>query len=69
MNMRNEYPELSWRTSRASGGTGECVEVACRASSVLTRDSRDRSGTVLKFTTAQWGDLVRRIKADEVDPN
>jgi Domain of unknown function (DUF397) len=56
------YPTLSWRTSRASAGAGECVEVAAASSFVLTRDSRDRSGPVLKFTPAQWLSLVERIK-------
>lgn len=32
---------------------------------VLTRDSRDQSGTVLKFTSAQWFGLMRRIKTGE----
>ena len=31
---------LAWRTSSASGGSGECVEVAQWESSVLIRDSR-----------------------------
>jgi hypothetical protein len=56
------YSTLSWRTSRASAGAGECVEVAATSSHVLTRDSRDRSGAVLRFTPAQWLSLVERIK-------
>ena len=56
------YSTLSWRTSRASAGAGECVEVAAASPFVLTRDSRDRSGAVLRFTPAQWVGLVERIK-------
>jgi hypothetical protein len=56
---------LSWRKSSASAGAGECLEVATADSSVLARDSRDRSGTVLEFTSAQWLGLVRRIKDGE----
>ncbi|MGD0242212.1 MAG: DUF397 domain-containing protein [Streptosporangiaceae bacterium] len=53
---------LNWRKSRASAGAGECVEVATSGQSVLTRDSRDQSGTVLAFTTSQWLGLTRRIR-------
>jgi hypothetical protein len=60
------YSMLSWRTSRASAGVGECVEVAATPSFVLTRDSRDRSGPVLELTSAQWHSLIQRIKDDEV---
>jgi hypothetical protein len=56
------YSTLSWRTSRASAGAGECVEVAAASPFVLTRDSRNRSGAVLRFTPAQWLGLVERIK-------
>jgi hypothetical protein len=56
------HSTLSWRTSHASAGVGECVEVAAASSFVLTRDSRDRSGAVLRFSPAQWLGLVERIK-------
>ncbi len=59
-------PILSWRTSSASAGAGECVEVAATSSYVLTRDSRDRSGPVLTFSSAQWLGLVKRIKTGEI---
>ncbi|MBO0804050.1 MAG: DUF397 domain-containing protein [Nocardiopsaceae bacterium] len=52
---------LAWRKSSRSGGTGECVEIACGGPSVLVRDSRDPSGAVLAFTSAQWSAFVRRI--------
>jgi hypothetical protein len=51
-----------WRRSMTSGGNGACVEVAELDSSVLVRDSRDQSGTLLKFTSSQWLGFVRRIK-------
>jgi Domain of unknown function (DUF397) len=60
-----QNPRIIWRKSSASAGAGECVEVASSGSSVLMRDSRDRSGVMLEFTTAQWLGLLRRIK-DEV---
>jgi hypothetical protein len=58
----NPESTLVWRRSRASGGSGECVEVATWESSVLVRDSRDRLGTSLTLTPAQWRGFVRRVK-------
>ena len=58
----NRYSTLIWRKSSASGGSGECVEVAMWKSCVLVRDSGDQSGTVLEFTSAQWLALLRRLK-------
>lgn len=60
------YSNLSWRTSRASAGAGECVEVAAASPFVLTRDSRNRSGAMLRFTPAQWLRLVERIKSGDL---
>jgi hypothetical protein len=60
------YSTFSWRTSRASAGSGECVEVAAASSFVLTRDSRNQSGVVLRFTPTQWLSLVERIKNDDL---
>jgi hypothetical protein len=55
---------LDWRTSRYSGGNGECVEIASEARSVLVRDSRNPAGTVLQFSAGQWSSFVRRVRAD-----
>jgi len=43
------------------------VEVATASPFVLTRDSRDRTGAVLRFTPAQWLGLVERIKTGDID--
>ncbi len=63
--VTDRYSMLSWRTSSASAGAGECVEVAKSDSFVLARDSRDQSGPVLEFTPTQWLELIRRIKTGE----
>ena len=57
---------LNWRTSSASAGAGECVEIANSDPFVLARDSRDREGVVLELTAGQWFGLVRRIKNGEI---
>jgi hypothetical protein len=59
---RDRDSMLIWRKSRASGGSGECVEVALSNSSVLVRDSSDRSGARLTFSPAHWRLFVRLLK-------
>jgi len=54
----------AWHKSSASGGGADCVEVASWKSSVLVRDSRDRSGTMLELTRAQWSAFVRHVKTE-----
>lgn len=61
----NQDSTLIWRKSSASSGSGTCVEIAKSASSVLIRDSRNRSGTVLKLSCSQWRGLVQRIRDGE----
>lgn len=61
----NGHRGLIWRKSSASAGVGECVEVAKTGSLVLARDSRNHSGAVLEFSSAQWTELLWRIKQDQ----
>jgi len=61
----NRDSTLIWRKSSASGGNASCVEVAKSSSSVLVRDSADRSGAILTLTCAQWRGLMRRIRDGE----
>jgi hypothetical protein len=65
----NRYSTLAWHKSSVSADGGNCVEVASLKSYVLVRNSRDRSGAVLELTSAQWGGLLRRIKAGELGLN
>jgi hypothetical protein len=54
--------ELAWRKSSFSGSQANCVEVAAH-DRVLVRDTKNRSGKVLRFTPAAWrrfADQVRR---------
>jgi Domain of unknown function (DUF397) len=50
-----------WRKSSYSGNGGNCVEVADAAMRVLVRDTKDRTGPVLRFDPETW-----RAFADEV---
>jgi hypothetical protein len=53
--------ELTWRTSSYSGGNGDCVEVASSSTEVLVRDTKDRPGGTLTFTSEQWRALGRKL--------
>jgi len=62
-----------WRKSSFSGnGGGSCVEVGDQAASVLVRDTKNRSGAVLRFTTDAWrrfADQVKRSLATDRNPS
>ena len=55
--------DLRWRKSSYSGnGGGNCVEVADDTRRVLVRDTQDRTGPVLPFTTDAWRRFADRVK-------
>ncbi|MFE3410399.1 DUF397 domain-containing protein [Streptomyces mirabilis] len=48
-------PELAWFKSSYSGAEGgQCVEVAARPDAVHVRDSKDKRGPILSFTSKGW---------------
>ncbi|HYS40409.1 MAG TPA: DUF397 domain-containing protein [Pseudonocardiaceae bacterium] len=53
-------PELTWVKSSYSS-QGNCVEVAAR-DHVLVRDTKDRTGPMLRFTPAAWRRFADRVK-------
>jgi hypothetical protein len=54
-----------WRKSSYSGnGGGSCIEVADQAARVLVRDTQDRTGPVLQFSSAAWRKFASGVKAD-----
>lgn len=42
-----------WRKSSFSGNCG-CVEICIGVTEVLVRDTKDRTGSILSFTFAEW---------------
>ena len=53
----------NWRKSSYSGGEGgNCVELADRDGRVMTRDTQDRSGPVLKVSAQAWREFVGRVQ-------
>jgi Domain of unknown function (DUF397) len=60
------HPDLaaaSWRKSSYSGGAQDCVEVSRDLpGAVAVRDSKDRGGPVLVFSSRDWGAFVGGVK-------
>lgn len=55
-----------WRKSRRSGLNG-CVEVAVVDRVIAVRDSKDRSGPVLRFRPDEWEAFVAGVRDGEFD--
>jgi hypothetical protein len=55
----------NWRKSRASGDKGDCVEVAVTDGYVLVRDSKNRNGTTLRFSNAEWAAFLAGARDGE----
>jgi hypothetical protein len=58
-----------WRKSSYSGANGgNCVEVAPNLpGAVVVRDSKDRTGPVLKFSPEDWDAFSARVRDGEFD--
>lgn len=66
--MSSTNPVPVWRTSSYSASNGECVEVAALDRSRMgVRDSKDRRGPVLSFTTKEWSSFVAGVHAGDFD--
>ena len=59
--------DAAWHKSSRSSGNGNCVEVAFLDDAVAVRDSKDRLGPVLIFTTAEWHAFVTGASDGEFD--
>lgn len=57
----------TWRKSTRSSNNGSCVEVRRVAAAVEVRDTKDRGGPVLSFTTDSWQTFVAAVHGGEFD--
>jgi Domain of unknown function (DUF397) len=58
---------MDWRKSSYSVNEGQCVEIATLPDTTAVRDSKDPSGPVLRFTSAQWRAFLNCVKSGEFD--
>jgi hypothetical protein len=53
-----------WIKSSYSGASGgNCVEANDSGSAVLVRDTKDRTGPVLRFSADAWRQFAKQLKA------
>jgi hypothetical protein len=58
-----ESTDLNWRkASYSSNGGAECVEIGASPRAVLIRDTRDRTGPVLRFSPEAWRSFTGQLK-------
>jgi hypothetical protein len=53
---------MNWRKSSYSGGEGNCIEVTDDDSRVLIRDTKDRTGSMLRFSPDVWRRFAGQLK-------
>ncbi|SHK96276.1 DUF397 domain-containing protein [Streptomyces yunnanensis] len=65
-NIQIDLRVARWRKSSYSNGDGgNCVEVADNVPAIVpVRDSKDREGGTLVFSTGAWGRFVSAIPVD-----
>lgn len=62
--MDNRVTASGWRkSSYTTSNGGNCVEVADQESRVLVRDTKDRTGPMLRFDPEAWHRFAERVKA------
>ena len=61
--------ERGWRKSSYSGnGGGDCIEVGHAHDGIAVRDTKDRTGPVLRFTPAVWRSFAGQVKRSLAPP-
>ncbi|MFB6518595.1 DUF397 domain-containing protein [Streptomyces sp. NPDC056401] len=66
--MSGDLTGAVWRKSRYSNGQDNCVETAdLPDGGRAVRDSKDKSGPILRFTPGEWSAFIQGAKAGEFD--
>ena len=55
-------PEQAWIKSSYSGSQANCVELTVR-DRIMVRDTKDRTGHVLRFTPTAWRHFAEQLEA------
>ncbi|GAA2478562.1 DUF397 domain-containing protein [Streptomyces thermolineatus] len=62
-----DLSNITWRKSSASGGEGNCVEIAeLPGGGVAVRDSKRPEMEPLRYTAAEWDAFRRGVIAGEL---
>lgn len=64
--MLERQAQDGWRKSSYSAITNHCVEVRLR-DPIEVRDSKNRSGPILRFDPSEWTDFIGAIKEGAFD--
>src|ERR1039457_7466698 len=64
---RGDLARASWRKSTHSYGNGDCVEAAPLSDGMAVRDSKDKAGPILLFTSSEWRGFVGGGKNGALD--
>jgi Domain of unknown function (DUF397) len=68
MSMDPDVHGVTWRKSRHSVSNGNCVEAATAGpNGIVVRDSANRAGDVLCYSTQAWLAFIARAKAGKFD--
>jgi uncharacterized protein DUF397 len=63
MTTGTDLNHIQWHKSSYSNGSGgDCVEVAQPRSGLVVRDSKRRSGPVVRFRADAWGAFVGELR-------
>ncbi len=58
---------LIWVKSSLSTSQDSCVEIAAMLDGIAVRDSKDKTGPVLRFTGSEWRAFLAGVKSGEFD--
>lgn len=59
--------ETAWVKASRSGASNQCVELRRNGEAIEVRDTKDRSGPVLRFTEAEFAAWLDGAKRGEFD--
>lgn len=67
LDMHDDLDGFGWRKPARSMNNGNCVEIGAAAGAVLVRDSKDKSGAVLRYQADSWLRFVRAVASGRFD--
>ena len=63
-----ETEHLEWRTSSASGGNGDCVEVAPLPNGgAAVRDTKNPDAGIQRYSKSEWRAFLVGVRSGEFD--